>query len=85
MFATGVTMGLAEWIIDDTVLLKFIVEFCQVFFCSILPWRSVDTVSKIIFWPKVGMSLWLPEPSCFCRYIVPKKDGLKFTEASEYY
>ena len=24
MFATGVTMGLAEWIIDDTFLVNFI-------------------------------------------------------------
>ena len=39
MFATGVTMGLAEWIIDDTCLVElFFARSC--FYCIVLYYLS---------------------------------------------
>ena len=49
MFATGVTMGLAEWIIDDTCLVfSFIWKFKQVLFDFLL--RSPHNISIKIFY-----------------------------------
>ena len=58
MFVTGVTMGLAEWIIDDTCLLYFFtVLFFEATFQNVAWWKKYNITeskhNKLDRWPKL--------------------------------
>ena len=41
MFATGETVGLAEWIIDDTCLVKNVIININCYFCHLSQEKSI--------------------------------------------
>ena len=76
MFATGETVGLVEWIIDDTCLVSFNVLknfYIPNFICKICILSPFRIVCKIYFIRGTSTLHCMFFMNCFSKYLITKK------------